>query len=892
MESDCQKYLTLSGLEPLVVTPESNFINVGERTNVTGSRKFLRLIKDEKYEEALTVARNQVDGGAQIIDINMDEGMLDGVYAMTTFLNLIASEPDISRVPIMIDSSKWEIIESGLKVVQGKCVVNSISLKEGEHEFIRQAKLVKRYGAAVIVMAFDETGQADTYQRRIDICKRSYDILVEVVNFAPQDIIFDPNIFPVATGMDEHRKNALDFFQATKWIRTNLPYANVSGGVSNVSFSFRGNNIVREAINSAFLYHAIKNGMNIGIVNPTMLEIYDEIPKELLACVEDVLFDRKDDATECLLDLAETLKGQKNDVEVAVLEWRNKPLQERITHGLVKGIDAFIVEDVEAARLMAQKPIEVIEGNLMIGMNVVGDLFGSGKMFLPQVVKSARVMKRAVAHLQPFIEAEKDGKVEYAGKILMATVKGDVHDIGKNIVSVVLGCNNYEIVDLGVMVPPEKIIETAIKEQVDIIGLSGLITPSLDEMVYVSKEMEKQGFKIPLMIGGATTSKAHSAVKIAPHYSNTVIHVNDASRAVTVVGDLLKKDNQQHLSDLRTSYDVFREQFLSRTKQKEYISIAEARSKKYKINWDQTSIVKPKKLGIQVIQDFDITKLEEFIDWSPFFRSWDLHGKYPNILTDEVVGKQATELFKDAQELLQRIFSEKLLGAKAIFGLFPANTVHEDDIEIYDEDGNTQQTFLTLRQQLKKRVEIPNIALSDFIAPKTSGQTDYMGCFCVSTGFGTKTLAEAFEADHDDYNSIMIKALADRLAEAFAEYLHKEVRVNHWGYAADETLSNSDLIKETYKGIRPAPGYPACPDHLEKQTIWKLLDVKKQIGVELTESLAMWPAASVSGYYFGNPEAKYFGLGKITEDQLIDYSKRREISTEDARKWLNPNLAN
>ena len=735
-------------------------------------------------------------------------------------------------------------------------------------------------------------GRPTTYQRRIDICKRSYDILVEVVKFAPQDIIFDPNIFPVATGMDEHRKNALDFFQATKWIRTNLPYANVSGGVSNVSFSFRGNNIVREAINSAFLYHAIKNGMNIGIVNPTMLEIYDEIPKDLLACVEDVLFDRKDDATERLLDLAETLKGQKNDVEVAVLEWRNKPLQERITHGLVKGIDAFIVEDVEEARLIAQKPIEVIEGHLMIGMNVVGDLFGSGKMFLPQVVKSARVMKRAVAYLQPFIEAEKDGKVEYAGKILMATVKGDVHDIGKNIVSVVFGCNNYEIVDLGVMVPPEKIIETAIKEQVDIIGLSGLITPSLDEMVYVSKEMEKQGFKIPLMIGGATTSKAHSAVKIAPHYSNTVIHVNDASRAVTVVGDLLKKDNQQHLSDLRTSYDVFREQFLSRTKQKEYISIEEARSKKYKINWDQTTIVKPKKLGIQVIQEFDITKLEEFIDWSPFFRSWDLHGKYPNILTDEVVGEQATELFKDAQELLQRIFSEKLLGAKAIFGLFPANTINDDDIEIYDENGDIQHTFLTLRQQLKKRAEVPNIALSDFIAPKSTGQTDYMGCFCVSTGFGTKALAEAFEADHDDYNSIMIKALADRLAEAFAEYLHKEVRVNHWGYAADEALSNTDLIKETYKGIRPAPGYPACPDHLEKQTIWKLLEVEQQIGVELTESLAMWPAASVSGYYFGNPEAKYFGLGKITEDQLIDYSKRREISIEDAQKWLNPNLAN
>lgn len=892
MESDCKKYLTLSGLEPLVVTPESNFVNVGERTNVTGSRKFLRLIKEEKFEEALSVARDQVEGGAQIIDVNMDEGMLDGVHAMTTFLNLIASEPDISRVPIMIDSSKWEIIEAGLKVVQGKCVVNSISLKEGEHEFIRQAKLIKRYGAAVIVMAFDEIGQADTYQRRIDICKRSYDILVETVKFAPQDIIFDPNIFPVATGMDEHRKNALDFFQATKWIRTNLPYANVSGGVSNVSFSFRGNNIVREAINSAFLYHAIKNGMNIGIVNPTLLEIYDEIPKDLLECVEDVLFDRKDDATERLLDLAETLKGQKNDVEVAVLEWRNNSLQERITQGLVKGIDAFIVEDVEEARQLTQKPIEVIEGPLMIGMNVVGDLFGSGKMFLPQVVKSARVMKRAVAYLQPFIEAEKDGKVEYAGKILMATVKGDVHDIGKNIVSVVLGCNNYEIIDMGVMVPPEKIIETAIKEQVDIIGLSGLITPSLDEMVYVSKEMEKTGLTIPLMIGGATTSKAHAAVKIAPHYSNTVIHVNDASRAVTVVGDLLKKDNEQHLSELRASYDLFRENFLSRTKQKEYISIEEARAKKYIIEWDQTKIVKPKKLGIQVIQDFDITKLEEFIDWSPFFRSWDLHGKYPNILTDEVVGSQATELFKDAQELLQRIFSEKLLGAKAIFGLFPANTVREDDIEIYDEDGNIQQTFLTLRQQLKKRAEVPNIALSDFIAPKSSGQTDYMGCFCVSTGFGTKALADDFEANNDDYNSIMIKALADRLAEAFAEYLHKEVRVHHWGYAANEQLSNDELIKESYKGIRPAPGYPACPDHLEKQTIWKLLDVKKQIGVELTESLAMWPAASVSGYYFGNPQAKYFGLGKITEDQLIDYSKRRKISIEDARKWLNPNLAN
>ena len=890
MESDCQKYLTLSGLEPLVVTPESNFVNVGERTNVTGSRKFLRLIKEEKFEEALSVARDQVEGGAQIIDVNMDEGMLDGVHAMSTFLNLIASEPDISRVPIMIDSSKWEIIEAGLKVVQGKCVVNSISLKEGEHEFIRQAKLIKRYGAAVIVMAFDEIGQADTYQRRIDICKRSYDILVESVKFAPQDIIFDPNIFPVATGMDEHRKNALDFFQATKWIRTNLPYANVSGGVSNVSFSFRGNTIVREAINSAFLFHAINNGMNIGIVNPTLLEIYDEIPKDLLECVEDVLFDRKDDATERLLDLAETLKGQKNNVEVAVLEWRNNSLQERITHSLVKGIDAFIEDDVEEARQLAQKPIEVIEGHLMIGMNVVGDLFGSGKMFLPQVVKSARVMKRAVAYLQPFIEAEKDGKVEYAGKILMATVKGDVHDIGKNIVSVVLGCNNYEIIDLGVMVPPEKIIETAKKEQVDAIGLSGLITPSLDEMVYVSKSMEKEALDIPLLIGGATTSKAHSAVKIAPNYSHSVVHVNDASRAVTVVGNLLKKDNSNYKAQIRDEYKKFREQFLSRTKRKEYISIEQARKNKLKIDWNSTQIVTPKTLGPQTIENFDLKTLEPYIDWSPFFRSWDLHGKYPEILNDEVVGKQATELFQDAQKLLKKVLDQKLLKAKAVYGIFPANTVNHDDIEL--TYGDKQFNFLTLRQQLKKRQGVPNIALADFIAPKELGKQDYMGCFCVSTGFGTRALAQQFEAELDDYNSIMIKALADRLAEAFAEYLHEFVRKNIWGYASEEHLNNEELIKETYKGIRPAPGYPACPDHLEKNTIWKLLNVKETIGVELTESLAMWPAASVSGYYFAHPESKYFGLGKITDDQLKDYSQRREIDLDQAKKWLNPNLIN
>lgn len=890
MKSDCKKYLSLSGLEPLILSEDSNFINVGERTNVTGSRKFLRLIKEEKYEEALAVARDQVEGGAQILDVNMDEGMLDGVQAMTTFLNLIASEPDISRIPLMIDSSKWEIIEAGLQVAQGKCVVNSISLKEGEAEFLRQAKLVKRYGAAVIVMAFDELGQADNYQRRIEICERSYYLMVNKVQFKPEDIIFDPNIFPVATGMDEHRKNALDFFKATKWIRENLPFANVSGGVSNVSFSFRGNNIVREAMHAAFLYHAIQHGMNMGIVNPTMLEIYDQVPKELLAAVEDVLLDRKEDATERLLEIAERVKGNKKESETKVLEWRNGSLQERITHSLVKGIDVFIIEDIEEARQKSAKPIDVIEGNLMIGMNVVGDLFGSGKMFLPQVVKSARVMKKAVAYLQPFIEAEKDGNPEFAGKILMATVKGDVHDIGKNIVSVVLGCNNYEIIDLGVMVPPEKIIETAKKENVDAIGLSGLITPSLDEMVYLSKEMEKNNFSVPLLIGGATTSKAHTSVKIAPNYSNAVVHVNDASRAVTVVGNLLKEDSGIYKSQIREEYALFREKFLDRSKSKAYISIAEARKRKFKIDWKKANIVKPKQLGIQELQDFELTKLEEFIDWSPFFRSWDLHGKYPAILTDNVVGEQATELFADAKVLLQKIFDEKLLKAKAVFGLFAANTVDDDDIQVTVSGKEKPLTFLSLRQQLKKREGVPSFALADFIAPKETNIQDYIGGFCVSTGFGTKELAEAYEAAHDDYNSIMIKALADRLAEAFAEYLHKEVRTKHWGYAAHENLSNTDLIKENYKGIRPAPGYPACPDHLEKRTLWDLLNVEERIGVQLTDSLAMWPAASVSGYYFGNEQATYFGLGKITKDQLTDYATRRNISIEEAHKWLNPNI--
>ncbi len=881
--------LQLSGLEPLYVDENSIFVNVGERTNVTGSRKFLRLIKEEKYEEALSVAREQVEGGAQIIDVNMDEGMLDGVYAMTKFLNLIAAEPDIARVPVMIDSSKWEIIEAGLKVIQGKGVVNSISLKEGEAQFIHHAKLIKRYGAAVIVMAFDENGQADTYERRIEICKRSYDILVNEVHFPAQDIIFDPNIFPVATGMDEHKLNALDFFKATKWIRENLPYAGVSGGVSNVSFSFRGNDKVREAMHSAFLYHAIQNGMTMGIVNPEMLEIYDQIDKTLLEHVEDVLLNRREDATERLLDLAETFKGDFKINEKAIQEWRNYPIQERLTHSLVKGIDEFIELDVEEARLEANKAIEVIEINLMAGMNVVGDLFGSGKMFLPQVVKSARVMKKAVAYLLPYIEAQKDGKSSSAGKVLMATVKGDVHDIGKNIVAVVLGCNNFEIIDLGVMVPPEKIIEAAIRENVDIIGLSGLITPSLDEMVYLAKEMDKLNISIPIMIGGATTSRAHTAVKIAPEYSATVVHVNDASRAVTVASNLLQSETKEgYVKGIREEYNVLREGYLNRSRDKNYLSLEDARKNKLQLNWDNFNPVKPNFIGTKTIE-VDLSELVDFIDWTPFFNSWELYGKYPAILTDEVVGEQATNLFADAQEMLQKIVSEKWLTAKGILGIFPANTVNDDDIELKLPASSFH--LLTLRQQSQKTAGAPNIALADFIAPKDSGKQDYIGCFCVTTGFGVEEKATEFEKQLDDYNSILVKALGDRLAEAFAEYLHLKVRKEIWGYASDENLSNQDLISEEYKGIRPAPGYPACPDHLEKPTIWKLLNVEQEIGVRLTESMAMWPASSVSGYYFANPESKYFGLGKIKEDQVIDYAKRRGISTEKANKWLSPNIA-
>lgn len=884
------KYLRLSGLEPLIITPESNFINVGERTNVAGSKKFLRLIKEEKFSEALDIARHQVEGGAQILDVNFDDGLIDGKASMIKFLNLIASEPDIARIPIMVDSSKWEILEAGLQVAQGKCVVNSISLKEGEEEFIKHAKAIKRYGAAVIVMAFDEVGQADNLERRIEISKRSYDILVNQIGFPAEDIIFDLNIFPVATGMDEHRKNAIDFIEATRWVRQNLPYASVSGGVSNVSFSFRGNDTVREAMHSVFLYHAIQAGMNIGIVNPAMLEVYDEINKELLELVEDVILDRREDATERLLDYSEKHKSVKKE-KIEDLEWRNNPLQERITYALVKGIDRFIEEDVEEARLLAERPLHVIEVNLMTGMGVVGDLFGSGKMFLPQVVKSARVMKKAVAYLQPFIEAEKDGSKPANGKILMATVKGDVHDIGKNIVSVVLGCNNYEIVDLGVMVPAEKIIQTAIEEKVDVIGLSGLITPSLDEMVYIASELERQNLDFPLLIGGATTSKAHTAVKIDLKYKNAVVHVNDASRAVNVVSSLLGDRNKEYVSDLKNDYSDFREKFLNRQVDKDYVSIEEARENKFKIDWENEEIFTPNNLGITVIENQDLRELLPFIDWSPFFRSWDLHGKYPNILEDEVVGVQAKELFKDAQVILNRILDEKLLTAKAIFGIFKANSNESDDILIFDENNNEKAKFLTLRQQAQRSKGKDYLALSDFIAPQSSGKTDYMGAFCVTTGFGTDELAEEYEKANDDYNAIMVKALADRFAEAYAEFLHKKVRTEYWGYAVQEELSNEELIAEKYKGIRPAPGYPACPDHLEKKTIWDLLKVEENTGVFLTESLAMFPTASVSGYYFGSPHAKYFGLGKITEDQLKDYADRRSCSIQEAQKWLSPNLA-
>lgn len=886
----------LSGLEPLTLRPESNFMNVGERTNVTGSRKFLRLINEQKYEEALSIAREQVEGGAQVIDVNMDEGMLDSEAAMTTFLNLVASEPDIARVPVMIDSSKWNVIEAGLKCTQGKSIVNSISLKEGEDRFIEQAQLILQYGAAVIVMAFDENGQADSYQRRIEICERAYRILTEKVQFPPQDIIFDPNIFPVATGMEEHRLNALDFFNATKWIKENLPHAKVSGGVSNVSFSFRGNDHVREAIHSAFLFHAVKHGMDMGIVNPSQLVIYDEIEKELLELVEDVLLNRRDDATERLITHAEKLKGTGKEKTEKDEAWRKLPVEERLSHALVKGIVDYIDEDVEACRKNYPKTLDVIEGPLMAGMNVVGDLFGAGKMFLPQVVKSARVMKKAVAYLLPYLEEEKragGGVQQTNGKIVLATVKGDVHDIGKNIVGVVLACNNYEIIDLGVMVSCDKILDAAIEHRADMIGLSGLITPSLDEMVHVAKEMERRGFKMPLLIGGATTSRVHTAVKIAPHYSGPVIHVNDASKSVPVASNLLSNDlRPAFMEEVRADYEKVRELNKNAQSQNKFVSLAEARLNKFPINWESHEPAKPLFTGVRHFTAYDLNEIVKYIDWTPFFHSWELKGVYPRILNDPKHGAEATKLFNDAQKMLQQLIQEKWLKANAVVGVFPAATVNSDDIEVLaHNNGEETVMFHTIRQQTKKPAGQYNVALSDFICPKQgSVYSDYIGAFALTTGIGIDAHVAKFEADHDDYSAIMLKALADRLAEAFAELMHHKVRTEVWGYASHEQLSQEDLIKEKYQGIRPAPGYPAQPDHTEKLTIWKLLDVETHTGITLTESLAMVPTAAVSGLYFSHPQAHYFGVGKINEEQVRDYAARKKMDYDSAIKWLSPIL--
>jgi 5-methyltetrahydrofolate--homocysteine methyltransferase len=1028
-----KELMRLSGLEPLSLTPELNFVNIGERTNVSGSKKFARLIREEKFEEAVAIAVDQVEGGAQIIDINMDDGMLDAITVLPEFVNLISSEPDIARLPFMIDSSKWEVIEAGLKCLQGKGIVNSISLKEGEEDFILKAKKIKSYGAAVVVMAFDETGQADTFERKIEVCKRCYDLLISKADFHPEDIIFDPNILTVGTGMEEHDNYAVDFINAVKWIKENLPFAKTSGGVSNISFSFRGNNTVREAMHSAFLYHAVKAGLDMGIVNPGMLEVYDEIEKELLDYVEDLLFNKRPDATERLMAYAENLKpGEK--AEKATQEWRNQPVKKRLEHALVKGITEFIEQDTEECRLEAERPLDVIEGPLMDGMNIVGDLFGAGKMFLPQVVKSARVMKKAVAHLLPFIEEEKkknspqppkgaqnwqtadpvlyglmkdfakemrqestqaeeilwdalkgkqlegykfrrqhiigayiadfvclknnliielDGLIHQLpenkakdkertkwleeqgfkvirfsnsdvitqldevlhkilealqttplgvggpevsksgkGKILMATVKGDVHDIGKNIVGVVLACNNYEIIDLGVMVPLQKILEEAEKQKVDIIGLSGLITPSLDEMIYVVEEMEKRGLKTPVMIGGATTSRIHTAVKIKPNYTGPVIHVNDASRSVTIAGKLLGKDKEEFYGEIAKEYAEAKAGHGKRGESKNYVSIEEARKNKYEIDWNQYQPTAPKKIGIQVLNNYDLKEIAEYIDWTPFFHTWEMKGRYPKILNDPEKGEEAQKLFDDAKEMLEDIIENKLLTAKAIFGLYPAQTKNHDSIEIFSDAEKTSKLteFHTLRQQNKKGEKNPNYAFSDFLAPAEADVTDYMGCFAVTTGIGLEKLTEKYEADHDDYNSIMAKALADRLAEAFAELLHKKVRTEYWGYASDEGLDNEGLIMEKYHGVRPAPGYPGCPDHTEKITLFELLEVEKHTGIALTENLAMWPTASVSGFYFGHPESRYFGLGKIGKDQVEDIAKRKNQEFEEIERWLRPNL--
>ena len=882
------KPLILSGLEPLIVSKESNFVNVGERTNVTGSKKFLRLIQTEKFEEALSVAREQVENGAQIIDVNMDEGMIDGVQAMVHFLNLIASEPDISRVPIMIDSSKWEIIEAGLKCIQGKGVVNSISLKAGEEKFLYQAKKIQRYGAAVIVMAFDENGQADSYERRIEICQRAYQLLVSKLNFAPQDIIFDPNIFPVGTGMDEHQNNALDFFNATKWIKENLAHAKVSGGVSNVSFSFRGNNPVREAMHAVFLYHAIKNGMDMGIVNPSLLEVYSEIPKDLLTHVEDVILNSRDDATERLLDFAQSVIGSTKQ-RVKDDSWRKEKVQKRLSHALVKGIVEFIVPDTEEARTQYNQPLEVIEGPLMDGMNTVGDLFGAGKMFLPQVVKSARVMKKSVAYLLPYLEAAKNEVSKSQAKILLATVKGDVHDIGKNIVGVVLACNNYAIQDLGVMVSAERILKTATEQNVDIIGLSGLITPSLDEMVYVAQEMERQGFTIPLLIGGATTSRIHTAVKIDPMYSGPVLHVHDASRSVPLAGRLIK--NKDYFKEIKEEYRVLREDYLKKKTVKKLQPLAAAIQNKKSLNWNENDALKPNFIGTQVFDNYDLSEIRKYIDWTPFFSTWMLKGRYPKILNDESVGIETQKLLTDANVILDEIIENKSLTAKAVFGIFPAFSENES-VHVFEKEDYKSPIaqFHFLRQQSKKGPGKFNQSLADYVADKSDTNGKFIGGFAVTVGLGVEKLIARYEQEHDDYHIIMVKALADRLAEAFTELLHEKVRKEHWGYAPNEAYSNDALIREKYQGIRPAPGYPACPDHSEKEMLFKLLDAEKHTGIQLTESYAMYPAASVSGFYFAHPGATYFGVGKIGKDQVEQYAQRKNISFTEAEKWLKPNL--
>jgi 5-methyltetrahydrofolate--homocysteine methyltransferase len=882
----------LAGLEPFNITPESLFVNIGERCNVTGSRAFARLIRSGDYEAALAVARAQAENGAQVLDINMDEGMLDSEAVMTTFLHLIASEPDIARLPIMIDSSKWTVLEAGLKCVQGKSIVNSISLKEGEERFRHHARLVRQYGAAVVVMAFDEDGQADSYERRIAICQRSYDILVKEVSFPAEDIIFDPNILTVGTGLEEHRNYALDFIAAVKWIKEHLPGCRTSGGVSNISFSFRGNDVVREAMHAAFLYHAIRAGLDMGIVNAGQLAVYDEIPKDLLELCEDVLLNRRADATERLVDFAETVK-QKGKVEVVADAWRSLPVAERLQHALVRGITEFIDQDTEEVRQQVGRPLDVIEGPLMAGMNVVGDLFGAGKMFLPQVVKSARVMKKAVAYLQPYLEAEKAGAArQTAGKILLATVKGDVHDIGKNIVGVVLACNNFEIVDLGVMVPLERILDEAQKQGADIIGLSGLITPSLDEMVYVAREMEKRKLQVPLLIGGATTSRLHTAVKIAPSYSGSAVYVNDASRSVGVAASLLGSGKATYTATIAAEYEALRADHASRQRDKNYLPIDAARANGYHADWETTPITKPSFLGTQVLDNYPLDELARYIDWTPFFHTWELKGRYPRILDDENLGEAARRLFEDAQKMLAEVIANKSLTARAVLGFWPANTVGHDTIEVYADDTRQQvrDEFFTLRQQGEKGPGIPNVAFSDYLAPKETGRADYLGGFAVTAGLGIEKLISTYEADHDDYSSIMIKALADRLAEAFAERLHQRVREEFWGYAPNENLSGEDLIKEEYRGIRPAPGYPGCPDHTEKITLFRLLDAEKQTGIILTENLAMYPTAAVSGLYYAHPAAKYLGLGKIGRDQVADIAERKAMSLPELERWLMPNL--